>query len=152
MTQVDLTTIFSETIANRDWVEERAKCRVRDAFQVLAARITRDVKQFKELDKEQRKGGVISLDQNHGYHISVVRDQSGIPAVNRPYVIFEVSPDDIEINMGAAGAVRVKPVWDPDSRTAKFHVGDDDKLHTASQLSERFLLRILFPDFTNHDT
>ena len=152
MTNSDFNTIFADTIADRDWVAERANCRLRAAFDVLAARITRDVQQFKELDKEHRGRGAISLEQPHGYYLSVLRNESGIPTINRPYALFDLKTDHIEVNLGSRGAFRIQPVWDPDSRAMKFQVGDGDRLLTASQLSERFLLRLFFPDLTNHDT
>ena len=152
MTSTDFTTIFAETIADRDWVAERANCRIRAAFQVLAARVRRDVRQFEQLDAEHHAGGVIELSQNHAQQISVLRDRSGVPTVDRPYVVFDLNPDHIEINAGSRGTYQVTPKWDPGSRRVKFQVGDADELLTASRLSERFLLRLFFPDLTNHDT
>ena len=148
MTESDINIILPDKIANRDWVAERAKCDVRNAFDVLRERITHDVEQFNAL-KENREGNVkIPLEQHSGY-ISIMDTTSYRPATDRSYVIFNRVQDHIEIDTGAKEKCIVKPVWDLDTRTMKFQVENDGRLLTASQLSEQFLLPVLFPGLTN---
>lgn len=166
MTKSDLDIILSESIANRDWVNELAKYKnPKLAFADLKKQICRAVSQFNKLDDRTRLFATIKPDVTGDWRIDLMRVETEAAKIMAPLMLvtFEAKSDHILLERKGRRDIKVHSVWDRRTRTARFEFPDEDHpdvfasgdpnppfpvsdLLTASQLCERFLAPLFWPE------